>query len=47
MTCKNNIDMTEVEKEGIFLLSEENEKFREKIMSFRPNELFVKIDYIK
>jgi hypothetical protein len=47
MICENNIDMTEVEKESIFLLSEENEKFREKIMNFRQNELFVKIDYIK
>ena len=36
-----------VEQDSIFLLSEENEKFREKIMNFRPNELFVKIDYIK
>lgn len=47
MICENNIDMTEVEKESIFLLSEENEKFREKIMNFRSNELLVKIDYIK
>ena len=47
MICENNIDMTEVEKESIFFLSEENEKFREKIMNFRSNELLVKIDYIK
>lgn len=47
MICENNIDMTEVEKESIFLLSEENEKFREKIMNFRSHELLVKIDYIK
>ena len=47
MTCKNNIDMTEVEKEGIFLLSEENEKFREEILNFKPHELLVKTDYEK
>lgn len=47
MICENNIDMTEVEKESIFLLSEENEKFREEIMYFRPYELLVKIDYVK
>ena len=47
MTCKNNIDMTEVEKEGIFLLSEENEKFREEILDFKPHELLVKTDYEK
>ena len=44
MTCKNNIDMTEVKKEGIFLLSEENEKFREEILNFNPHELLVKTD---
>ena len=47
MICENNIDMTEVEKESISLLSEENEIFREEIMNFRPYELLVKIDYIK
>jgi hypothetical protein len=43
MICENNIDMTEVEKESIFLLSEENEKFREEILNFKPHELLVKI----
>ena len=47
MICENNIDMTEVEKESYFLLSEENEKFREEILNFRPHELLVKIDYVK
>lgn len=47
MTCKNNNDMTEVEKEGIFLLSEENEKFREEILNFNPHELLVQTDYEK
>jgi hypothetical protein len=44
MICENNIDMIEVEKEGISLLSEENEKFREEILNFKPHELLVKID---
>ena len=41
---KNNIDMIEVEKDEIFFLSEENEKFREEILNFKPHELLVKID---
>ena len=36
-----------VEQESIFLLSEENEKFRHEIMKFRPHELLVKISYVK
>lgn len=44
MTCEHTIDMTEVEKEGIFLLSEENEKFREVILDFRPNELLANLN---
>ena len=47
MFRENNIDMTEVEKESISLLSEENEKFREEILNFRPHELLAKIDYVK
>ena len=47
MFRENNIDMTEVEKEDISLLSEENEKFREEILNFKPHELLVKTDYKK
>ena len=47
MIYENNIDMIEVEKEDISLLSEENEKFREEILNFKSHELLVKIDYIK
>lgn len=41
---KNNIDMIEVENDGIFFLSEENEKFREEILNFNPHELLVKVN---
>ena len=41
---KNNIDMIEVENDGIFFLSEENEKFREEILNFKPYELLVKVN---
>lgn len=47
MIRENNIDVAEVEKESISLLSEDNEKFREEILNFRPHELLVKIDYVK
>ena len=47
MIYENNIDMIEVEKEGISLLSEENEKFREEILNFNPHELLVQTDYEK
>jgi hypothetical protein len=43
-TVKNNIDMIEVENDGIFFLSEENEKFREEILNFKPHELLVKVN---
>jgi hypothetical protein len=43
-TVKNNIDMIEVENDGIFFLSEENEKFREEILNFKPYELLVKVN---
>ena len=43
-TVKNNIDMIEVENDGIFFLSEENEKFREEILNFNPHELLVKVN---
>ena len=47
MIRENNIDVAEVEKESISLLSEDNEKFREEILYFRLHELLVKIDYVK
>lgn len=43
-TVKNNIDMIEVENDGIFFLREENEKFREEILNFRSHELLVKVN---
>ena len=33
-----------VEQESIFLLSEENEKFRHEILNFRPTELLTNIN---
>ena len=34
----------DVEQDGIFFLSEENEKFRHEILNFRPTELLSNIN---
>jgi hypothetical protein len=44
MIRENNIHMTEVEKESISLLSEENEIFRDEILNFKSHELLVQIN---